>query len=186
MSWANDVKVFPKQNISVDIDGAGHVVPFAQQALPIAFLGGLPPDYREATHSSMYHVIDLVYGYLLEQLSGDLSEDRKAWLQGTKEGVRDDLLRYFEHSLYGDFGIKDTNDISIMVGDLSKEDIAELAEALVHLTQLRLKVSPEWETVGGPIDVAVISKGDGLIWIKRKHYFQRELNPRYFHRITQT
>ena len=33
------------------------------------------------------------------------------------------------------------------------------------------------ETVGGPIDVAVISKGDGFIWIKRKHYFSTELNP---------
>ena len=38
----------------------------------------------------------------------------------------------------------------------------------------------EEETVGGPIDVAVISKGDGFIWIKRKHYFQRELNQQFF------
>jgi hypothetical protein len=36
------------------------------------------------------------------------------------------------------------------------------------------------ETVGGPIDVAVISKGDGFIWIKRKHYFKPELNPHFF------
>ena len=36
------------------------------------------------------------------------------------------------------------------------------------------------ETVAGPIDVAVISKGDGFIWIKRKHYFERELNPQFF------
>lgn len=34
--------------------------------------------------------------------------------------------------------------------------------------------------VGGPIDVAVISKGDGLIWIKRKHYFDRDLNQHFF------
>jgi len=38
----------------------------------------------------------------------------------------------------------------------------------------------EAETVGGPIDVAVISKGDGFIWINRKHYFARELNPPFF------
>jgi hypothetical protein len=38
----------------------------------------------------------------------------------------------------------------------------------------------EDETVGGPIDVAVISKGDGLIWIKRKHYFSPELNRQFF------
>jgi len=36
------------------------------------------------------------------------------------------------------------------------------------------------ETVGGPIDVAVISKGDGFIWIKRKHYFSPELNHHFF------
>ena len=38
----------------------------------------------------------------------------------------------------------------------------------------------EMETVGGPIDVAVISKGDGFIWIKRKHYFNKDLNPQFF------
>ncbi|MEA1995293.1 MAG: hypothetical protein U9N18_03965 [Campylobacterota bacterium] len=40
--------------------------------------------------------------------------------------------------------------------------------------------SLESETAGGPIDVAVISKGDGFIWIKRKHYFKPELNPQFF------
>ncbi len=38
------------------------------------------------------------------------------------------------------------------------------------------------ESVGGPIDVAVISKADGFIWIKRKHYFDPALNPRFLAR----
>jgi len=37
-------------------------------------------------------------------------------------------------------------------------------------------------TVGGPIDVAVITKGDGFVWVKRKHYFRAELNPRFMSR----
>ena len=41
-------------------------------------------------------------------------------------------------------------------------------------------MSMDAETVAGPIDVAVISKGDGFIWINRKHYFERELNPQFF------
>ena len=65
---------------------------------------------------------------------------------------------------------------------LPKEELAELAEALVNLTSLKRRVSPADETVGGPIDVAIISKGDGLVWIKRKHYFKPELNPRYSYR----
>ena len=36
------------------------------------------------------------------------------------------------------------------------------------------------ESVGGPVDVAIFSKGDGFIWIKRKHYFAPALNRCYF------
>jgi hypothetical protein len=55
-----------------------------------------------------------------------------------------------------------------------------MAESLINLTCLRKKISMDDETVGGMIDVAVISKGDGLIWIKRKHYFKPELNKHFF------
>ncbi len=55
-----------------------------------------------------------------------------------------------------------------------------MAETLVNLTSFARKVKLGSETVGGPIDVAVISKGDGFIWIKRKHYFKQELNPQFF------
>jgi len=60
-----------------------------------------------------------------------------------------------------------------------------MAESLVNLTKFKRRVSKEQETVGGPIDVAVITKGDGFVWIKRKHYFQPELNPRVLARLTK-
>ena len=67
-----------------------------------------------------------------------------------------------------------------IVEHLPKEELAEMAEALVNLTALKRRVSLDLETVGGPIDVAVVSKGDGLIWTRRKHYFDPALNPSYF------
>ena len=54
-----------------------------------------------------------------------------------------------------------------------------MSEALVNLTSFKRHVTKQAETVGGPIDVAVISRGDGLIWIKRKHYFSRDLNQHF-------
>ena len=66
-----------------------------------------------------------------------------------------------------------------MVTMLPKDELPHLAESLVALTSLQRHVSHAAETVGGPIDVALISKGDGLIWIKRKHYFSPELNPQF-------
>ena len=55
-----------------------------------------------------------------------------------------------------------------------------MAESLVNLTSFKRHVSSEAETVGGPTDVAVITKGDGFIWIKRKHYFKADLNAHFF------
>jgi hypothetical protein len=66
-----------------------------------------------------------------------------------------------------------------IVDHLPKEELAAMAEALVNLTSFKRHVTGQAETVGGPIDVAVISRGDGLIWIKRKHYFQPELNQHF-------
>ena len=67
-----------------------------------------------------------------------------------------------------------------MISSLPKEELATIAESLVNLVSFRQKVTMEQETVGGPVDVALISRGDGFIWIKRKHYFDKNLNPHFF------
>lgn len=59
------------------------------------------------------------------------------------------------------------------------DELADVAESLVSLTSLKRRVSMQLETVGGPVDVAVISRGDGFVWIKRKHYFQPEANQHF-------
>ncbi len=66
------------------------------------------------------------------------------------------------------------------VSTLSKEDLAEMAESLIYLTYLKRRFTFAEESVGGPVDVAIITKGDGFIWIKRKHYFTKDLNLHFF------
>lgn len=66
------------------------------------------------------------------------------------------------------------------VAQLSKEDLAEMAESLVYITYLKRRFTMAEESVGGPVDIAVITKGDGFVWIKRKHYFDPELNQNFF------
>jgi hypothetical protein len=64
---------------------------------------------------------------------------------------------------------------------LEKEDLADFAESLISITSVKRKMNlNEQNTVGGPIDVLVMSKGDGAIWMKRKHYFDPNLNPNFF------
>jgi hypothetical protein len=59
---------------------------------------------------------------------------------------------------------------------IPKDELASVARTLVNLTSFMRHVSSGIETVGGPVDVAVISKKDGFIWIDRKHYFDISKN----------
>ena len=69
------------------------------------------------------------------------------------------------------------------VASLPIEELSLLAESMINITSLRRKVAMDRNigTVGGPIDVSIISKGDGFIWLKRKHYFDKKYNPQYFY-----
>ena len=63
---------------------------------------------------------------------------------------------------------------------LTISEFAQVASTLADLSSFEQQMSLDSETVGGPVDVAVISKGDGFIWIERKHYFRKELNDHFF------
>lgn len=66
-----------------------------------------------------------------------------------------------------------------VLGVLPVDEMAELAETLINLQALKEKVTKSSETVGGPVDVAIITKSEGLVWVKRKHFFDIGLNSRY-------
>lgn len=68
------------------------------------------------------------------------------------------------------------------IGALPFDELSNLCESLIKVTSLKRKVQPDLETVGGDVDVAIITKGDGFIWTKRKHYFNADLNPQFFDR----
>ena len=68
------------------------------------------------------------------------------------------------------------------IGALPFDELSNLCESLIKVTSLKRKVQSDLETVGGDVDVAIITKGDGFIWTKRKHYFDGDLNPQFFDR----
>ena len=66
-----------------------------------------------------------------------------------------------------------------VVRSLPKEELADMAETLVNLTSFKRRVTRATESVGPPIDVAIITKGDGFVWMKRKNYVNAEINARF-------
>ena len=65
---------------------------------------------------------------------------------------------------------KEVSNTLRIVDSLPLPEMAFLAENLVNMTALKRMyvIDGNQQTVGGPIDVAIMSKGDGFTWIKKK------------------
>lgn len=61
---------------------------------------------------------------------------------------------------------------------MAVQDAINLADFLVETTKRYVRFHPGADTVGGDTDIAVVTKHEGFKWVRRKHYFSRELNPK--------
>lgn len=57
------------------------------------------------------------------------------------------------------------------------QDAIDLAEFLVDTTIRFVRFNTGENSVGGPIEIAAITKHEDFKWVKRKFYYKRELNP---------
>jgi hypothetical protein len=155
------------------------VVPFADRNVVDRFLTGIDPEYEDTIKQ---YISELVKNYPETILTGvpTLDEEARRALAESFKGKSDELIQDFGEMMKKFERASFVNPIVSNLHNLPKDELASMAESLVNITLFHKRISlAEFETVGGPIDVAVISKGDGLIWIKRKHYFQQELNRHY-------
>lgn len=53
----------------------------------------------------------------------------------------------------------------------------DLARFLVDTTINFVRFTPGDATVGGPIEIAALTKHEGFKWVQRKHYYRPDLNP---------
>ena len=57
------------------------------------------------------------------------------------------------------------------------QDAIDLAEFLVDVTIKFVRFSPGNPMVGGPVEIAAVTKHEGFKWVMRKHYYDTKLNP---------
>lgn len=162
---------------SSDIDAA--VIAFAQHEMVCRFMEGVDPEYIQAEEQFLNDLCKDYAKKVVSQLDKYTNTEKKKILERlSRYGKR--MTEEFSKNMKGFTSEYFTEPTVSAVGRLTKKELAAMAEALVYVTSLKRKVSSDSETVAEPIDVALISKGDGFIWIKRKHYFEPNLNPVYF------
>ncbi len=155
-----------------------YIAPFAQREQVNTFMEGIDPDLRMYFHGWWLEKLDGLVGEVADHLKLD-DAHRQKLRDVFDQRCADIAHKEFSEELYRFSDANNVQPVINIVGMLPKDVLAEMAESLVNLTSFKRRVTPQAETVGGPIDVAVISRGDGFIWIKRKHYFKTELNPHF-------
>jgi hypothetical protein len=163
----------------IEHNNTAAIIPFAQSEMVVAFMEGIDPRCD--------HVVKSYWQTIMTQFPDEVTNAIPGLATRQRQGLRrklqkagDRILDGFRQRLKSYQNEYHISPVIDAVAVLPKDLLAEVAESLVNLTSFKRRISmTSAETVGGPIDVAVISRGDGFIWIKRKHYFKPELNPQF-------
>lgn len=175
------LKYFIDEERIARIDNNGsfaYICPFAQTDAIQTIIRGVNPDFYQIISNVIKNYVE-GYNNEVEKYINKETGDKELSKNIPKFNVSSTIQSIIDNIHQMTF-VQYTKPLIDTVAALDKEDMANMAESLISLTSLVRRMSPHEETVGGPVDVAVISKGDGFIWINRKHYFKPELNNQFF------
>lgn len=181
------------ETVEISQENNSYISGFAQASMADTFIIGFDEQ--------VYETIGKVQEQTFPAALAPFAEALGAKVEQTEEGCilrdqKDDVVvdagtfRGLMHASINDFGKKIMDEsrqkhgqpLERVISMLPVEEMAELAATMVDLQSLKEKVTRPSETVGGPVDVAIITKNEGLVWKKRKHFFDASINQRYLHR----
>ena len=148
------------------------IIPFAQEDVVNSFIKGFDPELQQISDNYLDSMSEEFF-----KNAPILNPVQKAqFIKDFKSDLSD-----FKSTMDKEILDRHVTPMINMIEVLPKDELATMAETLVNITAFKRKMAvSSLETVGGPIDVAVISKGDGLVWVKRKQYFPANLNRHFF------
>lgn len=179
--YGDRLKYVARHEVAIDQDKPSYVEPFADSEMVNTFLFGINAAFEVRVLEA---VTAMTVGLLENTIDvmPSLDATQKDYWKRQALGAQDAAMGELWDKLEAYRKSKHLDPIHDAIRDLPKDELAQVAASLVNLNLFQKRMSLDAETVGGPIDVAVISKGDGFVWIDRKHYFKPELNQHFLSR----
>ena len=142
---------------------------FGQWKHSVQFIRGIDSDFQENVLHQVGHIVQAkLNGHgasFSPQPSDDASGDtvsvsRESIAKEVSDELREHVEKYANDAFVSPF---------MQVIRLSPEsDLSRMAHTLVEIEAIRQSINQSTPTVGGPIDVAVISKVNGFRWVSHK------------------
>lgn len=153
------------------------ICPYAQKDIMDALLTGIDPYfYRKVCYGAEDMFNEITNQISIDYILKDESEEIDAILNKVKYS---DLVRQLKQ--YGKkIREEERRQWLKALHDYRLQDMAHLAENLIAMTSFERHMTFSQEGVGGPIDLAVITKNNGFTWLNRKSwYHHKDVGGRY-------
>lgn len=158
----NFVKYREVENVEITCKYNFAIIPFAKSDVIQIFLRGISSSY---------------FNILNDAFKKEIIEEIE---NGSEYDISNQLVQYLNTkwtkiiSIINNYSSEKYAKPILKLGpSLQIDELAFMAESFVNLTSFRSQIAMDSDmlTVGGPTDVAVISKSEGFIWIKSKKIF---------------
>ncbi|MFL9993028.1 hypothetical protein PQR34_19400 [Paraburkholderia sediminicola] len=167
----------PGNTLTVTRTQPSHISQFATTSMVDVFTKGYGFDIFKAVDDAFTAAANRIATELCQAANVALPANAAAIVQQ----VNMDFNSEWTQTLYNQYFLK----IQGTIGTLPIDEMVHLAETMIMLESLKEKVTSPSQSVGGPVDIAVIAREEGLVWVKRKQFFDSTKNPRFMHRQQQ-
>lgn len=153
-----------KQDRAADMtsEGGPVVQPFAQDRMIKTFLTGMDEYLRQFMYGESLKLSMNLITDVIGRAPGLSDAQRAQLFQDYSESNMAYALREFFKAIDSYQYAVHTRPIYRAIASLPKRELGETAASLIKLNSFQQKVMHSIETVGGPIDVAVITRNGGL------------------------
>ena len=164
--------VHPEDVICISDERPVAICPFAQQDVISSILSGIHRVFDATITNS---IIDSFDPYLNDifDVNGEDDINFMDFLEILEEIKTDDLSQkiFRQANRLLDRNLQQWEKA---LENYDLQSMAALAESLIDLTGFHRILTFQQEGVGGPVDVAVISKTDGFTWLNRKSWYHHK------------
>ncbi|MCQ2172737.1 MAG: hypothetical protein MJZ17_08325 [Bacteroidales bacterium] len=147
-------------------DNASAICPFAQCDVMMTVMKGISPAFRKKVDEATSEAVSMTMEKMIEAMkaagvdAGTIAKVQETDLRDVTNKHEEQIQDFIQTEYVN--GLVDT------VEAFGVDDMANMAESLISITNLQRHITASEESVGGPVDVAVITKTDGFVWMKHK------------------
>ena len=157
------------------------IIPFAQCDTMLSLMRGIHPLMLDTVIQKYEDSLEISKEKILE--AAEAAGVTKSQLAKLTDAVNmEEAVEKYRQELVGYYRNTFIDGVVDAVESFNVEDMVDMAESFISITNLQRHISSSEESVGGPVDVAVITKSEGFVLVKHKQWFQREMNPQMIER----